>query len=295
MKKPQWITAGLALLITVTLYALTQDKVFGHHPKGPSTAPQTDSHAGHDHAKDDHSHQELTIDTLLGMAKNNLPPDQLTRLTFLENSISRGDVTEQKLHVYHQLARFWRDTARLFAPYAWYTAEAARLENSEKSLTFAAHLFLRNLRLEDNQELKHWKGLQAKDLFERSLKLNPDNDSSQVGLGATLLYSGLTENPMEGIMKIRQVTERDSSNAYAQMTLGQASLMSGQLDKAIERFLNVTRSEPNNLEAILALADVYEGKREPKKAVEWYKRSLPHIQIPELRKEVEKRINDLNQ
>jgi lipopolysaccharide biosynthesis regulator YciM len=78
------------------------------------------------------------------------------------------------------------------------------------------------------------------------------------------------------------------------MTLGQASLMSGQLDKAIERFLNVTRSEPNNLEAILALADVYERKREPKKAVEWYKRSLPHIQIPELRKEVEKRINDLN-
>jgi len=294
MKKPQWITAGIALLLTVTLYALTQDKVFGHHPKGPSAAQEVDSHARHDHAKDDHSHEELTIDTLLVQAKNRLSPEQLTRLTFLENSITRGAVNDQKMHVYHQLAKFWRDTARIFEPYAWYTAEAARLENSEKSLTFAAHLFLRNLRLEDDPELRHWKGLQSKDLFERSLKVNPNNDSAQIGLGAAYLYGGFSENPMEGILKIRQVAEKDSTNVYAQMTLGQASLMSGQLDKAIERFTNVINLQPGNLEAVLAIADVFERKREPKKAVEWYKRSLPMIDHPGLRTEVEKRITDLN-
>jgi hypothetical protein len=88
--------------------------------------------------------------------------------------------------VYHQLAKFWHDSANSWEPYAWYTAEAARLENSEKNLTFAAHLFLDNLIRDDVAERRKWKALQAKDLFERSLKLNPVNDSSKVGLGACL-------------------------------------------------------------------------------------------------------------
>jgi len=125
------------------------------------------------------------------------------------------------------------------------------------------------------------------------LKLNPNNASSQVALGATLLYGGLSESPMEAIMKIRQVVERDSTNIYAQMTLGEASMMSGQLDKAIERFKRVIQLQPNNLEALLYLADVYERKAEKKEAAAWYQRSLPFIQIPELKQEVEKRVKDL--
>ena len=91
---------------------------------------------------------------------------------------------DQQLHIYHQLADFWKDTARKFEAYAWYTAQSARLENSEKSLTFAARLFLDNLTNEEKPDLKQWEALEAKDLFERSLKLNSANDSSKVGLGA---------------------------------------------------------------------------------------------------------------
>jgi hypothetical protein len=36
------------------------------------------------------------------------------------------------------------------------------LENSEKSLTFAAHLFLQNLRGENDQSLRAWKALEQK-------------------------------------------------------------------------------------------------------------------------------------
>jgi tetratricopeptide (TPR) repeat protein len=291
MKKPQLIAAGIAVFLTIALYAITQDKVFGYHPKASAATQKEDSHEGHNHAPGEG--HGLSIDTILHHAKENLTAEQLTRISFLESSVTRGDVTEQKMHIFHQLARFWKDTVRIFEPFAWYTAEAARLENSEKSLTFAAHLFLRDLRFEKNPALQNWKGEQAKDLFERSLKLNPANDSSQVALGATYLYGGLSENPMEGILKIRQVAERDSTNIYAQMTLGEASLVSGQLDKAIERFKKVIQLQPNNVEALLSIADVYERKEEKQEAVVWYKRSLPLIQIPALKKEVEKRVSEL--
>jgi Flp pilus assembly protein TadD len=78
------------------------------------------------------------------------------------------------------------------------------------------------------------------------------------------------------------------------MTLGQASMLSGQLDKAVERFQKVVRLDPNNLEAMLSLADVYEQQGNKSNAVIWYKQSVPLIKIEGLKKEVEKRISDLS-
>lgn len=278
MKKPQWITAGVALILVICVYATTVNQIFGNKVKRKeATAEHTSA---------------LTIDSILFHSKENLTSEQANRLAFLEKSITRGDVLIQKIHVYHQLARFWSDSVRMFEPYGWYTAEAARLENSENSLTFAAHLFLENLKGEENPALKQWKALQAKDLFERSLKINPANDSSEVGLGMVYLYGGIG-TPMEGIQRIRKVADDHPDNVYAQMTLAHASVISGQFDKAIERFEKTLRLEPNNIEAVLSLAEAYERSDNKTKAIEWYRKGLPLIAIPALKEEVEKRIIDL--
>ena len=279
MNRPQWITIGIATLLVIGLYAATQKQLFGertHTVTAPRPAVGT----------------AISTDSILLHAKENLSNEQASRINQLENSISRGDVNSQKLHLYHQLAAFWKDSARIFAPFAWYMAEGARLENSEKSLTFAARLFLEGLKNEENPQLKQWEAVQAKDLFERSLKINPANDSSIVNLGAVYLYGGLA-SPMEGIGMIRKVTEKDSTNIYAQMTLGEASLLSGQLEKAIDRFATVIRLEPGNLEAVFRLAEIYEQTGNKAEAINWYKKSIPFIKIPGLKQEVEQRINQL--
>jgi len=290
MKKPQWITLSIAVLLVLGLYAATQGSLFGE--KKGRKAPSASVAA----AEEDHEHG-LSTDSILYHAKQNLPQATIARLTFLENSSDGVHATEQKLHVMHQLARYWSDSARAFTPMAWYpyahyTAEAARLENSEKSLSFAAHLFLAALAREEAHQLKDWEAKQAKDLFERSLKLNPQNDSAKVGLGATILYSGHGA-PMTGIAMIREVAEKDPKNVFAQLTLGEASLISGQLDKAVERFKTVTQLQPDNLQAAVLLADTYERMNKKDEAIAAYQKALPHITIPEMKKEVEKRINDL--
>lgn len=276
MKKQQWITAGIGIGLVVLIY------FFGRTIPVKNTAAIASS-----------STQEVAFDSILAHAKERLNNEQVLYLNQLENSISRGDVQTQQLEVYHQLAHFWKDSARVFEPYAFYEAEAARLENSEKNLTFAAHLFLSNLQAEGNPDLKDWKAKQAKDLFERSLKINPDNDSAIVGVGATYLFGNISDNPMEGISMVRQVLDKDSTNIFAIMTLGRGSVISGQSDKAIERFEQAHLIQPGNLEAILSLADIYEKKGDKKQAINWYSKSLEFIEIPGLRAEVEKRINDL--
>ena len=61
-----------------------------------------------------------------------------------------------------------------------------------------------------------------------------------------LVQSG--EQPMQGILKLRGITERDSTNEVAQLWLGVFSLQSGQTEKAISRFETVKRLNPANPE-----------------------------------------------
>lgn len=241
------------------------------------------------------SHEQRTIDSekLLTHAKERLTPAQLEKVTSLENSVKRGDVKNQQINVYKALASFWGDTVKLFEPYAFYTAEAAKLENSEKNLTFAAHLFLNSLKTESEPAMQGWLGTNAKVLFERALKLDPSNDSSKVGLGACYIFGNISDNPMEGIATIREVVQRDPNNMYGQFILGLGGVKSGQYDRAIERFLIVAQKEPNNLEAILNLAEAYDQKGDKANAIKWYKTVKAKVANPDAQKELETRIKAL--
>ncbi|HEX2847130.1 MAG TPA: hypothetical protein VHN59_11320, partial [Chitinophagaceae bacterium] len=99
---------------------------------------------------------------------------------------------------------------------------------------------------------------------------------------------------MEGLGMIRQVEQKDSTNVYAQMTLAKGALMSGQLDKAVSRLLTVNRLQPENVDAILMLADLYDRMKEKKTAADWYRASLKHINRQDVRTEIEKRIAELS-
>ena len=211
----------------------------------------------------------------------------------------RGDVKEQQINADRQLAVFWRDSVQDgYLLYAYYTGEAAKLENSEKSLTFAAQLFLQGLRGQDDPALKGWMATDAKQLFEKALELNPQNDSSKVGLGASYIFGSSAGSPMEvmqGIQRILEVARRDSTNMYAQLMLGWGGLQSGQFDKAIERLTTVVRHQPTNIEATLLLAEVHQQKGNKTDAIRWYEaaKKLLGNQSPEMLKEIDARIGTL--
>ncbi len=281
MNKAQWITISIGIILVAGLFLFGRTAAYRS-----KTSSGTQSIAHADHA-------ELSSDSILFHAKELLKPEQVTWMNTLEQSVIRGDVKKQKLAVYHELAHFWKDSARIFEPYAWYEAEAARLENSEKSLTFAAHLLLENLRNEQSDQLKRWKALQAKDLFERSLSINDKNDSSLVGLGACYIFGGISESPMEGILKVRQVVEKDSANIFGQLVLGHGSILSGQYDKAIGRFGKVVALQPSNLEAILMLAEAYERTGDKANAIKWYSNAIPHAPNTQLKTILVQRIEEL--
>ncbi len=230
-------------------------------------------------------------------AKKRLTPSQAISLSNFENNITRGDIPTQKLAAFNQLAAFWKDSAHVFEPYAWYISEAAMLDKSEKNLTFAAQLFLDNLRSEPDESILGWKSDRAVSLFEEALKISPDKDELKIGLGSSYIYgrgrSGNPEETMKGIQTLLSVVRKDSTNMKAQMALGIGGFVSGQYDKAIDRLNKVIVAEPNNVEAVAFLADAYAAKGDKVNAIKWYEASKQMVNNPEYTKEVDERIKQL--
>jgi tetratricopeptide (TPR) repeat protein len=234
--------------------------------------------------------KEVDINSILAASRQQLTPSQQAHVAQLETAVVRGDVKEQQVKVYRQLAAFWKDSAHLLLPFGYYTGEAAKLENSQKSLTFAAQFFLDGIRRQENPDLQRWMGLEAKDLFEKALQLDPENDSLKVGLGSCYLFGNISESPMQGIMMIREVAEKHPDNMYAQFMLGMGGMVSGQFDKAIDRLLKVAQHEPENAEAILMLADAYERTNDKANAVKWYQAGKKNVSDPDVVKAIDERI-----
>ncbi|MBS1668731.1 MAG: tetratricopeptide repeat protein [Bacteroidetes bacterium] len=285
MKKQQTILAlsGVVLLVLVYFFGQTIP------PKKNSPMPAAEN-AGAE-AK------PIDIQDILKASQAKLNPSQAEYVDRLEHSVVRGDVKEQQLKAYRQLAAFWKDSVQNgFLPFAYYNGQIAKLENSEKNLTFAAQLFLENLRLLDDPALKSWMATQAKELFKQALQINPDNDSSKIGLGASYIFGSSAGNPqevMQGIQQILEVSRRDSTNMYAQFMLGLGGAISGQYDKAIERLTKVVQHQPDNLEAIMKLAEINEHKGDKQEAVKWYEESKKWISDPAALKEINIRIKSL--
>ena len=283
MKRQQLIVVGSGVILFASLF------FFGKtiSPKNKNTQPTQQQQ----HSEDDHA--SINFTDLLSKAKQKLSQEQIVRITALENSVTRGDIKQQQIHIYHQLAKFWKDSAKIFEPYAYYNAEAAKLDNSEKSLTFAAQLFIDNLFAEGEPKMLNWLATNGKVLLEKALVLNPANDSSKIGLGACYILGNISDQPMIGILPVREIAEKNPDNLYAQLILGLGGKKSGQYDKAIERFTIIVKKQPQNLGAILHLAECYDLKGDKPNAIKWYEVVKSIIPNPEAKKELDDRINQL--
>lgn len=278
MKKPQVFVVAIALILLGSLYFLAPRS--SNALKAPSNNTT--------------ENQSVTNQSVIDGAKTNLSAEQKISLLSIENQLSRSKNTADSLTYTIKLAKFWADSANRLAPYLYYSYSAALLENSEKSLTFAAQQIINNLITPDAPPaLLPWMAGNAKVLLEKALEMNPNNDSATINLGACYLFGNISDNPMQGILKVKQVVDKNPQNAYGQFILALGGKKSGQYDKAIERFLIVTQMQPSNLEAMVHLAECYELANKNEEAIKWYTKVKDLVQIPDAKTAISKRIKEL--
>jgi TPR repeat protein len=278
LRKPQLILILSGLLLFSVLYFFTP-RFTAKEANAPNQSAEN---------------QVVTTESILNTAKLALSESQKISLLSIENQLIKAKNAQDSLKSYKALTKFWADSAQKLAPYLYFSYSAALLENSEKSLTFAAQLLVDNLLTPDAPPaLLPWIAGNAKVLLEKALVINPKNDSAKINLGACYLFGNLSDNPMQGITKIKEVVDLDSTNAYGQLILALGGKKSGQYDKAIERFLTVIKIQPNHIEAMIHLAECYELTDQKALAIEWYTKVSNSVNIPEAKEAISKRIKEL--
>ena len=278
MKKPQFLVILLAVLLGTVLYIFV-----------PRTDPSKNLAA-----TNTAENQSVSTQSLLEGAKTALNASQKISLLSVDNQLTTSKTATDSANAYRALAKFWADSAQRVEPYLYYTYSAALLENSEKSLTFAAQQLIDNLTTpEAPPALLNWIAGNAKVLLEKALVINPNNDSAKINLGACYLFGNISDNPMQGILKVKEVVDKNPENAYGNLILGLGGKKSGQYPKAIERFTAVLKVQPNNMEAMVNLAECYELTNQKELAIEWYTKMKMTVKMPAALDAIDKRIKEL--
>jgi len=278
LKKPQFIVVFLGLLLLSILYFLV--------PKSKKIESSASSQTV--------ANEAVSSQSILDGAKLSLNGEQKIALLSIENQLVASKTVADSLKVYKKLIQYWSDSVQRIEPYLYYTYSAALLENTEKSLTFAAQLLVNNLTTPDAPPaLQKWMALNAKVLLEKALVINPINDTSKINLGACYLFGNISDNPMQGILKVKEVVDKNPQNTYGQLILALGGKKSGQYEKAIERFLIIIKLEPNNIEAMVNLAECYELTNQKNSAIQWYTVVREKVNIPAAKEAVTKRIQEL--
>lgn len=234
--------------------------------------------------------QSFDIQSFIQEKTNLLNPDQKTFLRPL-TSDSPDSLS------YIKLAQFWKDSAGVPAIAAYYYGLLANLVKSEKNLNFASQFYIDCIRSENDGQLLEWESNQAIGLFDKAIALDTLNVDLKIGRASCFIFgkgrSGDPQQTMQGILALLDIVRKDSANMKAQRLLGIGGFISGQYDKAIPRLEKVLNQKPDDVEALVYLADCYAAKGYIDKAVGLYNESKKLINDSHYNEEVDRRIKEL--
>ena len=285
MRAAHYITLAIAIALIALLY-------WGGNTvppaKNPGAATQPTAGAM---TQGPNTMKPASFDSIVTASRRQLPKTVADTVLTIENELTAMHDSSRMASVFIRLSRVWeRNNINTVA--AYYVAKAAKLENSEKKLTFAGRNFLQLMEGEVSPSVQVWEAKEAVGCLEQSLKIAPDNEEAKLAL-ATGYIEG-TGEPMKGVQILLAITREKPDDIPANLLLGRMSIQSGQFDKAVGRFETILKLEPDNKEALYYLATAYEGKGDKKKAIELLEKLKQQVtDNKEFSKEIEQHINSL--
>jgi hypothetical protein len=131
----------------------------------------------------------------------------------------------------------------------------------------------------------------ARYCYEKALELDSTNIDARIGLASVFVQG--TNEPMKGITLLRELDQEVPGNTLINMELGRFSMMSGQYEKAIERFIVVLQKDSLNLQAHFLLAESYMAVGDTLQSVEALRRTQGLTGDPVLDNQVSQYIESL--
>ena len=212
----------------------------------------------------------------------------------LEQQLESANTDNERSVILEKLAQKW-EKARYVEVASYYYKQIAETDSSSKNWETAANKMGLAFRIADDSTMRVFLLENAIASYQTALAFDTSNLELKTNLAACYLegYPNEPAQIMQGVFMLRDITEVDSVNVPANFMLGRMAIVSGQFDKAIQRFERVVREEPTNAEAYYLLADSYLAVGQKEKAIEALKKCKKLIKNPTFADEIDKYINKI--
>ncbi len=264
--KLQWVLIFSAVILVTVLWNLD------------IKAPSSNKGGGRAEQETKPSSAVLNLQELKSNALNNVPTDVKNNINLLEKKFEEASADQQK-ETRLELA----DAYFAYKQYA--VAALLYLEQSEKDASNAemyvkaGDAFREAYRAGTDSNITPLLVEKAKSSYQKAMELDPKNLDAKTGVATC--YVDASENPMQGIMLLREVVAADPENVNANLNLGMFSMKSGQFDKAISRFETVVKKKPS-AENYAMLAESYEQSGNKVEAIKALKKAKEYIIDPQI-------------
>lgn len=185
------------------------------------------------------------------------------KISRLQNDLSKAKGTEKE-QLLANLSHEWEHTGYLPIS-ADYLRQKADAFPTYDNYMEAGNALFNALGTDTTETMQVNMVYGARYCFEKAEELKPGDIDAKIGL-ATVLVQG-TNEPMKGILMLREIVAQDPGNVKANIELGRFSMMSGQYDKAIERFNAVLQKDSLHLQSRYFLAEGYLGIQDTASAI----------------------------
>lgn len=233
MKTKHYIAVGVALVLVVVL-AMMPKAVLRKNGAEPQAARD-------EAAKPDAEGQNAAVQKAETSHAQSLSTDQVAKIaqwrTEWLSATSQTKTAAAKAWTVDSMAMVFTEVG-LYDSAATYRAQLAKLVPTAVNQQKAGDVYYDAATLALNEDKRKNYQASARKWYDAALKTDPKNLDSKAKLALTYVDS---DNPMQGILMLREVVTTNPNHELATYNLGIFAMQTKQYDKAIGRFEQLTK------------------------------------------------------
>lgn len=198
------------------------------------------------------------LESLIRAARADLEPAEIATLASLESRLEKEELPETRQPLLEQLAGEWYKAGQP-AISGIYAREIAEQTNTEDAWSITATTFNICIKQKDiDDKTRQFCASQAEQAYQAAISLDPEDPDNRINLAVSYTDFPPRDNPMKGILMLRELEQQYPENARVYTTLAQLAIKTNQWEKAAERLEKAVELAPDNPDAVCNLARVYE-------------------------------------
>lgn len=206
------------------------------------------------------THKTLSItgsENLEQEALIDLDPAQKAELEAIKKKLSNNaDDSLSTIENYQSLSGFWflQKEPGIAGAYAM---KAAEILNTDTAWSIAGTTFIYGLEEGQDEKKRQFCFQSAVQALESAISLNPSNPDHAMNL-ALVHVKMPGENPMKGILMLREVEEKFPEYEPVQFQLAVLAIQTGQFERSRQRMEKILTKNPDNVKANCLMAEILE-------------------------------------